>query len=115
MRNLRALTVIVLTGLTAMAAPADGRTWRVEKDGSGDFTVIQHAVNAASSGDVIEIGPGRYTDVTLFSWGKVTVWLDGTKSLTFVGAGRIRPSSVRRCSRTILLTTTTVSGVPMAT
>ncbi len=87
MRNLRTLTVIVLTGLAAMAAPADGRTWRVEKDGSGDFTVIQHSIDAASSGDVIEIGPGRYTDVTLFSWGKVTVWLDGTKSLTFVGAG----------------------------
>ncbi len=76
---------LLMTALGVSAAQS--RTWRVEKDGSGDFTVIQQAVNAASSGDEIEIGPGRYTDVTVFSWGKVMVWLDGTKSLTFVGAG----------------------------
>ncbi len=41
---------------------AEARTWTVEKDGSGDFTVIQDAVDVASDGDVIAIGPGRYDD-----------------------------------------------------
>jgi hypothetical protein len=39
----------------------------VVKDGTGDFTAIQPAINAASAGDVIEIGPGRYTENAPFS------------------------------------------------
>ena len=35
-------------------------TWRVELDGSGDFTVIQDAVDAAAPGDTILVGPGRF-------------------------------------------------------
>ncbi len=30
------------------SAPANGRTWRVARDGSGDFTRIQPAIDAAS-------------------------------------------------------------------
>ena len=41
---------------------AHGRTFHVEKDGSGDYTVIQDAVNIAADGDTILIGPGRYED-----------------------------------------------------
>ena len=48
------------------AAPA--RTWRVEKDGSGDFTVIQDALDAAAEGDSVLIGPGRYEDFRFFDW-----------------------------------------------
>jgi len=70
-----------------IATAAHGRTWSVRKDGTGDFMVIQEAVEAAASGDVIKIGPGRYTEYTSFYWGNGYVYLDGTKSLTFVGAG----------------------------
>ncbi len=86
---MRFSVVLVAIGLLAVGVvdSAHGRTWQVAQDGSGDFTVIQEAVNAASSGDVIHIGPGRYIDYTIFDWGNVYVWLDGTKSLTFVGAG----------------------------
>ena len=38
------------------------RTWYVEQDGSGDFTVIQDAVDAAGDGDTVAIGPGRYEE-----------------------------------------------------
>ena len=51
-------------------------TWTVEKDGSGDFTVIQDAVNAASGGDTILIGPGRYAETRPFSlpgWTEATI------------------------------------------
>lgn len=44
------------------AQSAMARTWRVEQDGSGDFQIIQHAVNAAASGDTVRIGPGEFTD-----------------------------------------------------
>ena len=47
--NFVAIGLLVL----AVASSAHGRTWHVEKDGSGDFTVIQDAVDAAADGDVI--------------------------------------------------------------
>ncbi|MEN8127952.1 MAG: right-handed parallel beta-helix repeat-containing protein [Planctomycetota bacterium] len=36
-------------------------TWTVNLDGSGDFTDIQSAINAASPGDIIEIADGIYS------------------------------------------------------
>jgi len=42
------------------AEATHGRTWYVERDGSGDFWNIQNAVDIAEDGDVIEIGPGLF-------------------------------------------------------
>jgi hypothetical protein len=84
------LTIVVL-GLVASAA--SGRTWRVEKDGSGDFTVIQDAVDAASDGDVIAIGPGRYEEYQVIpkpngsEFDDIYVFLEDATELTIVGAG----------------------------
>jgi hypothetical protein len=83
---------LVLLGLLLLAAaPATGRTWNVEKDGSGDFTVIQDAVDAASDGDEIRIGPGRYEEFQTVQSGAhlydLHVWVPDGMSLDFVGAG----------------------------
>ncbi|MFO7652301.1 MAG: right-handed parallel beta-helix repeat-containing protein [Candidatus Krumholzibacteriia bacterium] len=48
------LTALLFCGI------AEARTWWVQKDGTGDFTVIQDAVDAAAAGDTIRIGPGRF-------------------------------------------------------
>jgi hypothetical protein len=80
--------------LLVIAGAAHSHTWHVAQDGSGDFTVIQAAVDAAQDGDTISIGPGHYTEFTVVpgyghhpDGGFVNVMLDGTKSLTFIGAG----------------------------
>lgn len=71
-----------------LALPAIGATWNVEQDGTGDFVSIQDAVDAASPGDTIMIGPGLYDD---YHWTPVNdfyavIYL--TKSnLTIIGAG----------------------------
>ena len=82
---------IILIG----ANVARGYTWHVAQDGTGDFAVIQAAVDVAQDGDTIVIGPGHYTEYTLVpgygsppTGGRVNVMLDGTKSLTFIGAGQ---------------------------
>ena len=41
---------------------ADARTWRVERDGSGDFTTIRSAIEASAPGDTVLPGPGRYDE-----------------------------------------------------
>lgn len=94
MRKLEAIAAISFAvAVLCTASLSHGRTWYVEKNGTADFAIIQDAVDAARSGDVIRIGPGRYTDYTVIEdWGpmgysNMHVWLDGTKSLTLVGAG----------------------------
>ena len=75
-------------GFIFWGSSADGAVLYVEKDGSGDFTVIQAAVDAASDGDIIMIGAGRFDDYeTVPNWGDLRVWVRDGKSLTFQGAG----------------------------
>ncbi len=62
----RTAIVFLATGLLAIASGSQARTWRVERDGSGDFVVIQDAVDAASPGDVIQLGPGRFDEWEAF-------------------------------------------------
>lgn len=52
--------------LIASSSTFIGAVWHVEKDGSGDFTIIQDAINAASSGDSILVGSGRFEDLVSF-------------------------------------------------
>jgi pectin methylesterase-like acyl-CoA thioesterase len=63
--------------------------WRVERDGSSDFTSIQPAIEAAAEGDTILIGPGRYDEffeVQTPGWTEpVVVWVN-KDNLTIIGA-----------------------------
>ena len=62
---------------------------RLERDGSGDFTILQDALDAAATGDTILIGPGRYDDLTVetFLSGGVgaTIGNIHVDSLTIIG------------------------------
>ena len=91
MRQLKYNLIVAMLILGMWAAAAYGVTWTVERDGSGDFTVIQDAVDAASDGDVIEIGAGRFDEYE-------TIWDDGVpdydvyvdmngKRLSLIGSG----------------------------
>ncbi|MEZ4388171.1 MAG: right-handed parallel beta-helix repeat-containing protein [Candidatus Krumholzibacteriia bacterium] len=80
--------------ILATATVSWGATWHVAQDGSGDFTVIQAAIDAASPGDEIRIHAGRYEEVTegWDVWGNNTViahvHLAITKdNLTIIGDG----------------------------
>jgi len=50
-----------------VSVPASARTLTVEKDGSGDYTVIQDAIDAAEPGDTVQIGPGIFEEYA-FAW-----------------------------------------------
>ncbi len=82
------LSLLLVVSFTSVS---EARTWQVAKDGSGDFSVIQDAVDAAESGDEIHIGPGRFDDYTTIHEGGSLYWdfyvgVTG-KSLSFIGSG----------------------------
>ncbi len=56
------LAACLVASMLLCGWPALARTWRVAKDGSGDYSVIQLAVDVASPGDTVFIAAGRYTE-----------------------------------------------------
>jgi hypothetical protein len=69
------LSLLTLASLLPLAE-ASATEWTVAADGSGQFTQVQPAVDAAQSGDIIWVLPGRYGKVTIFQ-----------KALSVIGAG----------------------------
>lgn len=43
------------------------KTWKVEKNGLGDFMTISQALNVAQPGDTIKVFPGTYTEKVVLS------------------------------------------------
>ncbi len=90
-------TTKILILLTLHAVCLAGIAWadtlRVEQNGSGDFTIIQDAVDAAAHGDTILIGPGHYQDTHDHDQEGgpviqvVASWLD-ERVLSFIGTER---------------------------
>ncbi|MBU8922553.1 MAG: right-handed parallel beta-helix repeat-containing protein [Bacteroidales bacterium] len=81
---------VVVSGLFFTSAVGHASTWFVEKDGSGDFTVIQDAFDAAAAGDTIRIGPGRFEDYQSTSYPGGVYDIVGNNhlgDLTVIGAG----------------------------
>ena len=76
--------MILILGVMLAAGAARATTWEVAKDGSGDFMVIQDAVDAASPGDVIWIRAGRYEELTedFDVYGDGTVFADVHVAIT---------------------------------
>ena len=73
--------MVFLWSSTVLAA-----SWLVAPDGSGDFTSIQAALDAASSGDAVVVEPGTYTEGALYN----STYAGGLlieKPVTIIGAG----------------------------
>jgi len=66
--------------------------WSVQKDGSGDFVEIIPAVEAASPGDTILLGPGRFETFVEYSnppyWTTDVIVPVDKDNLTFIGSGQ---------------------------
>lgn len=60
-------------GKIVSSIPSTGKDIFVAKDGSGNYTTIQSAINAANSGDTIYIGAGTYTEDITFNKNDISV------------------------------------------
>ncbi|MFO7614766.1 MAG: DUF1565 domain-containing protein [Bacteroidales bacterium] len=64
----------ILTMLTAMIwIHCHGTIITVKQDGTGDFSLIQDAIDAASDGDTVLVWPGRYFENVDFSGKNITL------------------------------------------
>ena len=83
-----ALTFLPAAGILAAegGSPTNPRTIVVALDGSGDFTSIQQAVDAAAKGDTVFLKPGRYEqDITIHSKDHLRLIGAGQDKVTLVG------------------------------
>lgn len=62
-------SLVITFSVIAMCMSASARTWTVDKSGTGDFTVLQDALDAMASGDTIRMGPGRFDDWAIYNPG----------------------------------------------
>jgi Right handed beta helix region len=96
----------VLAGLISFLivdeASAQGRTYRVRKDGTGDFTTILACLNAMAGGDTCLVGPGAYQERIRFPTGKsgsagrlTTVKAETTGTVDIWGADTLNCNYVR--------------------
>lgn len=88
---MRYIRVALYVAVILTATAAQSRTWRVEVDGSADFTNIQPAVEAAVDGDSILIGAGRFSQTFLYhapGWSDQVVVGINNKDLTLIGSGQ---------------------------
>jgi len=70
---------------------AESRTWIVDDDGQADFSRIQDAINAASSGDTIFVHDGTYYEhltigksISLVGENRATSIIDGSRTGTVI-------------------------------
>ncbi|MCO4772263.1 MAG: right-handed parallel beta-helix repeat-containing protein [Deltaproteobacteria bacterium] len=76
-----------LLALTA-ATPAFADTLTVDPAGAGDATTVQGGIDLASTGDVVEVLPGTYTEDIDFEGRNIVVSSTGGSQVTFlVGSG----------------------------
>ncbi len=87
----RAFRISAILVALLIATPSVAATWRVELDGTGNFTNIQSAVNAAAAGDTIHVGPGRFATfhpIGLPGYFDEVIVLVTKPNLTFMGSGK---------------------------
>ncbi len=71
-------------------SPSNPSTWQVAVDGSGQFILIQEAIDQASSGDTILIKAGTYAeDVTVHSKENLTIIGEGIDQVFITGEKRV--------------------------
>ncbi len=87
----RSIPFLLLAICTSWLTPANAtaRIWYVKVDGTGDVPRFQDAVDVAQPGDVVLVGPGRYTwtnqgPASERGHGLIELWIDRPRGVTYI-------------------------------
>ncbi len=85
---MKTATLVLFISLT-FASSVTARTWFVSRDGQGDYSTIQPALDQAAIGDTVLIGPGRYAEshATQYGWNEQVCAEIRTPYITVIGSG----------------------------
>jgi len=83
----------LIVWLVACTSIVHAATITVMQDGTGDFELIQPALDAAASGDTILVGPGEFlvsnpTEVPGYAWEVDIYAFVSVDELTIIGSGK---------------------------
>jgi hypothetical protein len=86
------LCIAALMCMTSLAAPVSAATLTVAADGTGDYTSFSAAINAASSGDIIFLHEGVYSESGKITISKtnITIKGDGADKVTLSMSRNLR-------------------------
>lgn len=87
---MRKPSIIVVFVVVVLASSSQARTWRVEKDGSGDFSVIYEAVDVCAAGDTILVGAGHFEEYRRepdYLWSAYCCVHTRVSDITIIGSG----------------------------
>ncbi len=92
---MRPQPLLIVAALLLAPAPGTAAVVRVESDGSGDFTAIQAAVDAAVSGDTVMVGPGTWSEhVAVEGKWFILIGREGAESTVLEGGYAGRPLTI---------------------
>jgi len=88
-RTFQIFCIAILLCMSALAAPVAAATLIVAADGSGDYTSVKAAVDAAEQGDTVYIKSGRYSESTQITASNpdITIRGEGADKVTLILGG----------------------------
>jgi len=106
MKNFTLISIFLLA-FAGLSMVANATKWIVDKNGHGNFTTIQAAINAAGVGDTVKVWPGNYSEQVLLN---KNIVLQGSGYENTLISGSFNPQVNITAGKMMWFSVTSISG-----